>query len=467
MSGRDWALSIQRHLDGIASAREVGELSEQLEADADTRRQYLQLAQIHATLAADDFDQSSVAELEDRLSGVLVRLETLSDRRQPQRLWVSVVAVAASVLMAAAFVMQPASRSEIATISSIDGSVQWTGDGGQVTVDLESGESLTGGTLELLSVDSFIDLRFLDGSAVTMSGLSMLTISDDGQKRLNLRKGRLSASVEPQRFGRPLRLTTPTAELTVLGTRFDVSAELERTAISVREGLVSARRSIDTRPVQIPAGHRAVASLDVTNQLVLQAIGQPASSWTANLEEEVEHGQWISPEHALRLRLEQSVASGALTEAEAREVYRRRVVDLGDHPGRVKAMPMPLGKNGFVVQIVVIDLTRGQAKPVILAEGSRFRIHGRVRQPTELKLGFSAVDQKSTSGARWMKSFATQHVEESFEIELPIDAFPWKTGGEQLGDDDSPAGRELANVFCMTGSREAGLEIMELSLLAP
>ena len=54
MNTRDWESTIQRHLDGTASSEEVAELSGQLESDANTRKLYLQMARIHATLAADE-----------------------------------------------------------------------------------------------------------------------------------------------------------------------------------------------------------------------------------------------------------------------------------------------------------------------------------------------------------------------------------------------------------------------------
>lgn len=45
---------IQRHLDGMNSAAEAAELSRRLETDAAARSRYLDLAQLHAALAADE-----------------------------------------------------------------------------------------------------------------------------------------------------------------------------------------------------------------------------------------------------------------------------------------------------------------------------------------------------------------------------------------------------------------------------
>ena len=79
------------------------------------------------------------------------------------------------------------SRAErLLEITSIQGAVQWTGDGGNVIEELEEGQALTGGTIETRSVNSVVELRFRDGSTVSTSGGSMLTIADDGQKKLTL-----------------------------------------------------------------------------------------------------------------------------------------------------------------------------------------------------------------------------------------------------------------------------------------
>ena len=67
-----------------------------------------------------------------------------------------------------------------------------------VAGDLEIGTSLRGGTLESLSADSWVGLEFPDGSTVTISGQSVLTISEIDRKELRLGHGRLSASVAPQ-----------------------------------------------------------------------------------------------------------------------------------------------------------------------------------------------------------------------------------------------------------------------------
>lgn len=225
MNNRDWEALIQRHHDGIATREEVADLSVHLESDAATRLYYLQLARIHATLAAEESYEPSAPAPEHRLLDLFTQLDSVDKRLRTRRLVLSVVAAAAMVaLIAGVYFLRPSDEPQIATITSIDGSVRWTGNCGQVYDDLESGHPLTGGTLESLAVDSSVEVQFRDGSTVTLTGLSVLTILDRGHKELHLREGNLSATVEVQPEGKPLLVLTPAAELEVLGTQFDVAA---------------------------------------------------------------------------------------------------------------------------------------------------------------------------------------------------------------------------------------------------
>ena len=120
MSSRDWESLIHRHLDGVATSEEVAELSERLESDAETRLMYLRLARIHATLSADDFDEPSIQESENRFSDLMEQFEALDKRRRFHRFVASVAAVAAVItLMAGLYLFRPRIEPRIATISSI------------------------------------------------------------------------------------------------------------------------------------------------------------------------------------------------------------------------------------------------------------------------------------------------------------------------------------------------------------
>ena len=99
----------------------------------------------------------------------------------------------------------------IATIKGLSGSLVYTGDRGAVQNQLAVGDQLTGGTIEGMAPDAWFELQFTDGSTVMISGFSMLTFSDDGQKKLRLKEGGFTAKVMPQPRDKPMLVQTRTA----------------------------------------------------------------------------------------------------------------------------------------------------------------------------------------------------------------------------------------------------------------
>ena len=131
-----------------------------------------------------------------------------------------------------------------------------------MSYDLSVGAELAGGTVEGLAPGSWLELEFNDGSTVTISGNSMLTFSDRGQKELHLKEGNLSSNVKPQPAGKPMLIYTRSAMLEVLGTQFEVEAETATTILNVREGSVRVKRFSDGSTVDVPARHRVIAAAD-------------------------------------------------------------------------------------------------------------------------------------------------------------------------------------------------------------
>ena len=132
----------------------------------------------------------------------------------------------------------------------------WTGVN---LFDMHVGRELTGGTIEGLAPDSWFELQFQDGSIVTISGTSMLTFADVGQKKLRLKQGAFTADVVPQPVGKPMIVQTPSTVIEVVGTRFEVEALQAFTTVSVREGNVRLKHLVDGNSVNIPADYRVIA----------------------------------------------------------------------------------------------------------------------------------------------------------------------------------------------------------------
>jgi ferric-dicitrate binding protein FerR (iron transport regulator) len=177
----------------------------------------------------------------------------------------------------------------IARITGLNGTLSWIGDGGQIVQGdssqqestrwsntLSEGAELPGGTIEGMAPDSWFKLKFHDGSTGMISGDSILTFSDQGQKELRLRQGRFSADVMPQPEGKPMLIHTSVAVLKVVGTQFDVEAGLESTMLYVREGIVQMIRVHDGKTVDVPANHRVVTTAN--SDMLLQFVA-PERMW--------------------------------------------------------------------------------------------------------------------------------------------------------------------------------------------
>ncbi|MCP4830124.1 MAG: FecR domain-containing protein [Proteobacteria bacterium] len=141
---------------------------------------------------------------------------------------------------------------------------------------MSEGAELPGGTIEGMAPDSWFELEFHDGSTGMISGDSILTFSDPGQKELRLKQGWFSADVRPQPEGKPMLIHTPAAVLEVIGTQFDVEADPKSTLLYVREGKVEACRVHDDRKVDVSANHRVAVATD--SDMVPRFVG-PDRTW--------------------------------------------------------------------------------------------------------------------------------------------------------------------------------------------
>ncbi len=81
-------------------------------------------------------------------------------------------------------------------------------------------------------------------------------------KRFDLRAGKLEASVSRQRPFHPLIVTTPNAEATVVGTRFTLTAAMNRTQLDVDGGKVRLAdlSNASAKPVKVSVRHYAIVA---------------------------------------------------------------------------------------------------------------------------------------------------------------------------------------------------------------
>lgn len=125
---------------------------------------------------------------------------------------------------------------------------------------LKPGASLFSGQGVRCGTKSSAMLKFPDGTRVELGAASLLRDASQGPggKRLRLDVGTLAADVPRQPA--PFVVTTPQAEVIVLGTRFSIVCTPEATSVEVREGRVKAVRPSDGAAAEIPAEHAATIS---------------------------------------------------------------------------------------------------------------------------------------------------------------------------------------------------------------
>ena len=262
---------VRAYLDQKLSEAEVAELDDLLRTDADARQVFLQEANLVAGL------EQAACEI-----GEPVLADRGQNAKKTNRNAVA-AAVAALVLLTTGLLLYPRKTDEsIATISGLSGPLQFTGNAGEVREDLAVNMRLPGGTIDGLSPDSWFSLTFNDGSSVTISGDSTLVFSALGQKRLHLKSGNLSADVTPQPSGCPMLVHTRSAVLEVVGTSFEVKADVAATALSVTEGEVHVRRLSDDREVAVPAEHQVIAAAD--QKLEVTQSATKVGIWKSQLE---------------------------------------------------------------------------------------------------------------------------------------------------------------------------------------
>jgi hypothetical protein len=358
----------------------------------------------------------------------------------------------------------------IARITELSGMVQWTGDGGQVIDDMAVGSPVRGGTRESLSADSWGTLEFLDGSVVTISGRSVLTISEREHKELRLRQGRLSARVQPQPAGKPMRLHTPTAELQVLGTQFNVDAGPVETVLHVNEGRVRLKRLSDGEVVEVPARHQALASLEDESGLTVTNRALATHSWRADLARDATHGKWISELQSLGAKLKKAVVNGKLTVEEAKAKYKA-AASLNDEAGLLYAAPWLLksskaGSKADVSYLTVVSVTRGRTVPVVLQAGSRFRVQGRAALSGPVTFGMAANAPGGGFAGKYAAvcTIETSGPDGNFDIEIPLSEF--QPVALKKMSEASPVGQELTDWWCRTTDQNAKLAIVHIELLA-
>ncbi len=253
--------------DGSLDEPATSRLEALLSADAGARRRYRRFAALDAGLR---WDYAAAARAPQ---------EAPPARRSWRPL------AAAAVLLVTCGALLWSARGPLPALTVVDvagGSLGWSDDSGAHR-DLAGGEGLSTGQLALDGASASARLRFADGSTVVLAGDTVVALAGAGQKLLRLVHGALSADVQPQPAGRPMLVRTGTAELRVIGTRFTVTTDAERTTLEVEHGRVRLERLADGQAVEVAARQSAVAGLDPARPMLAAVRAAPPSRWSLDL----------------------------------------------------------------------------------------------------------------------------------------------------------------------------------------
>ena len=456
---KDWEELIDRHLRGELDESEKERLAELLDRNADARQQFVEQVQWDTELT-EALRESS----EPFLAADILAAERIENGRR-----VSVPASVQLILATAAVVIvalsagliyqlaDPQGRTpetetiaiqernsdiSIARITGLSGSLIWTGDRGQIVRDVKVGTALAGGTIEGMAPDSWFELRFNDGSTVMISGTSMLTFADLGQKELRLREGTFSANVVPQPAGKPMLIHTPSTLLEILGTQFDVEASMASTALNVTEGKVRIKRLSDGREVDVPAKHRVIA--EGGGDLTLQSISESVNRWKSQLHLRAgSYGKWLP----------------ATKQREATQ----------------KAIPLVVPERPRnPLYLLGIPVSRRDGPPVIVQSDSRFVVRGRLDKPARVYFGIAVSDAGGEFAGKFRGDLGAEqpiskpNEDGQFEVVYRVADFKLdpcvRDREEELAV--RPDGLILGGVWAFTHSGgPSGLEVSEVELI--
>ena len=384
------------------------ELNERLRNDPAAREVAARYLADEASLTLS-LKTETIAGIVEDSSGVINTMDRprVRTRTEIALRWAVGMAAGFAVLAGVLFskLQQPDDPGHIMTITDLNGSLRWTGDGGRVVENLQEGQLLGGGTLETLASDSAAAVVFMDGSRVTLAGLSMITIADFGQKELRLHKGVFSANVNPQT--KPMLVHTPTAVAEVLGTQFNLSAEPQSTELTVNGGRVRMTRLADGQSQEVSANHLAVASLDRRDPFEATKRPEQVNTWLSTLPWDQAYGEFIPGENG--------------------------------QPNALAATPMlwePKPNEKHVLQIAVLKVATGDSPPTVLESASKFRVRGRAKNKGKIFIGFSTHHRNGGFAGKYVApTEVASEPGELFEIEIPHLT-------DRIGD-DSLVGGEL------------------------
>lgn len=228
---------IDAHLNGGMTEEERRELEERLLHSAADRVRFWELAETHTLLAEALQRKLAAAGAEgEGASRIAPLLRRWSPSPRLRVGWAAcAAALAAGVMVVLPLLGEKADRRLM--IASHQGEVEIVREGHRRPAGL--GGLLQPGERLRTGADGRAELRLADGTSIRMAGSTDVALPVEGDSRvLQVKTGVVRCEVAKQPAGRPLVFQTPHAELTVLGTAFDLLAAPIESRVQVEEGRV-------------------------------------------------------------------------------------------------------------------------------------------------------------------------------------------------------------------------------------
>jgi len=274
----------------------------------------------------------------------------------------------------------PGPSRTLAVTNDMEGNATVLREGKSVPV---SGGLMAGDSIRVEEGETFSFRYQGEDTKISLEGGTRLAIpAQDGGKRLNLESGRLTASVAKQPAGKPFVVTTPQAEITVVGTRFTTSVFSFKVLmrLEVFEGSVRLRSKRDDRALDVGAGEYATVMNGVG------FIGAPPTDKLPRAEilREIQVPDEVGRVAAIALQgtslWAASAESPLLSELDTEDGHVLRKLDLSAEIGRI----LSLASDGTRMWVLAPSpqTTRGRGKG-----------HG---------ISVAAIDLESGKAVRWI-----------------------------------------------------------------
>ncbi len=249
---------LQAYLDGELPVAEAAAVELRLKTEPELAEQLLYLSRSEAVIA--EWARNSIkADQIIASAGSVTPLRQIPSYRQGSW-WFAAAAVLVMAIGAALWKLpRPTQATPLATLEAVNGTVRIIRSGADESA--HAGQPLIAGDgLQVVGDDASAVVVYGDGTRLELGGdttVFQFTGSDATGKEIVLASGSLRADVAKQPAGLPMILRTPQAEVTVLGTRFDLSGAGDATYVETAEGAVRLTRARDGRTVDVPAGFEA------------------------------------------------------------------------------------------------------------------------------------------------------------------------------------------------------------------